>query len=284
MNFEFERGGIDGWAWAVIAPDDVMNACQHSFVDGRRRRRHAAVESARQNGMDLLAGSAVIALARHKDERGNETDAEPVIFNSHERYQDVGTDGCPDALEDGKGGCVANPADSPYASGVSDPNHDDYYLLLNPLGTENDWRYELGEPFEDYGLDGVPNTGDYGENDGVFTESPALRRMESYDPRTNYEKLTPAQRRLIDVYLDGGIRDVFSLRVAATILHTRDLGLRSQPGPALLRVRRHPLHAPQRHRGHGSGRQDAVGGSPAERRRDLRHAEPHLRRAGSGRR
>jgi hypothetical protein len=140
---------------------------------------------------------------------------EPILNNSHERFQDVGTDGCPDPLEDGHGGCVVDPAQSPYAHGVPDPNGDDYDAVLNPSGTEDNWVYDVGEPFEDYGLDGVPNTGDYGEGNGVYDESPNRLNFLKQDPRTNYRKLTPAQKAALDIYVDGGIRDVFNFGVTA---------------------------------------------------------------------
>ncbi len=39
-----------------------------------------------------------------------------------------------------------------------DPSGDDYNPQYNPTGTENDHRYQMGEPFVDYGLDGVKGT------------------------------------------------------------------------------------------------------------------------------
>ena len=65
-----------------------------------------------------------------------------------------------------------------------DPNQDDYDFQLNPNGTENDHVYEKGEPFLDFGLDGVPNTPqqsaggyDVGEGDGKFTMSAGAQRI-----------------------------------------------------------------------------------------------------------
>jgi hypothetical protein len=40
--------------------------------------------------------------------------------------------------------------------------------------------------------------------------SPNRERMLSLDPRSNYRKLTAEKQKRLDVYLDGGIRDVFN--------------------------------------------------------------------------
>jgi len=158
-----------------------------------------------------------VAIAFDYNGNGRRDYAEPVVNNSHERYDDVGTDGCADALEDGHGGCVSDPADSPFASGMADPNGDDYDLLHDPFGTENDWRHEDGEPYRDDGLDGVPGTADYGEGNGRYDESPGLAKLHSYDPRTHYTALSTLQKHQLDLYLEGGIRDVFNFGVAAQV-------------------------------------------------------------------
>src|SRR6185295_14991749 len=48
-----------------------------------------------------------LALAYDINGNGRRDYGEPIVKNSHERYDDVGTDGCADAKEDGKGGCTA---------------------------------------------------------------------------------------------------------------------------------------------------------------------------------
>ncbi|MBS2027213.1 MAG: hypothetical protein JST54_04840 [Deltaproteobacteria bacterium] len=158
-----------------------------------------------------------VALAFDYNGNGMRDYAEPVVNNSHERYDDVGTDGCPDNLEDGDGGCVTDPSQSPFAHGVADPNHDNYDYANNALGTEGDWRYEPGEPFQDNGLDGVPNTHDFGEGNGTYDESRGLAKLHAYDPRHNYLALTTQQQHQMDLYLEGGIRDVFNFGVAAEV-------------------------------------------------------------------
>ena len=135
---------------------------------------------------------------------------EPIVNNGHERFDDVGTDGCADAFENGRGGCssTANPA-------AVDPNHDTYDVDANAAGTERDWAWEPGEPFRDDGLDGVPNSKDSGEGNGVFDMTGGRKSLFAYDGRTNFRSMTPAARARISVYGDGGIRDVFNFGLMA---------------------------------------------------------------------
>jgi S-formylglutathione hydrolase FrmB len=158
-----------------------------------------------------------VALAFDLNGNGRRDFAEPIVFNAHERYEDVGTDGCDDAHEDGHGGCVSDPATSPFAQGVADPNGDNYDFARNPFGTQGDWKHEPGEPFADDGLDGVPGTHDLGEGDGLYTETPGLAKMRAYDPRSNYLALSTLQKHQLDLYLEGGIRDIFNFGVAAQV-------------------------------------------------------------------
>ncbi len=159
-----------------------------------------------------------VALALDINGNGRRDYGEPILVNDHERFQDVGSDGCPDSLEDGNGGCVTDPSQSPFAKGVADPNKDNYDAATNPFGTEGNWVHDPGEPFDDYGLDGVPNTHDYGEGNGQYDDSPNRAHTLSLDPRTNYRKLDVQKQEILDVYVDGGIRDVFNFGVAAAQL------------------------------------------------------------------
>jgi hypothetical protein len=165
-----------------------------------------------------------IVLAIDLNGNGKRDYGEPIVVNSHERFQDTGLDGCFDPMEDGKGGCVTDASQSPYnATTNPDPNGDDYDFRSNPLGTENDWRYEKGEAFEDNGLDGVPNTHDYGEGNGVYDMAPSYQNLYAVDPRTNIRTLWPtlttkgyvSQLARLDYLLDGGVRDVFNFGVNA---------------------------------------------------------------------
>ncbi|MBL8956733.1 MAG: hypothetical protein JNK82_38525, partial [Myxococcaceae bacterium] len=105
----------------------------------------------------------LVALAWDFNGNGRRDWGEPLVNNGEERYRDTGRDGCENAREDGAGGCrtTVDPA-------AKDPNGDDYDADVNPLGTENNWRRDEGEPFDDDGLDGVPSTSDFGEGNGTF--------------------------------------------------------------------------------------------------------------------
>jgi hypothetical protein len=147
---------------------------------------------------------------------------EPVIRQGEEPYLDTGGDGLADTEEPGYD-AVANP----------DPNQDDYDYALNPNGTENDHVWEQGEPFQDVGLDGVPNTPqqanggyDVGEGDGKFTLSSGAQNLFSIDPHSMlHGRATPpggpldetALRRL-DVWADGGVRDMANFGAVANHL------------------------------------------------------------------
>ena len=140
---------------------------------------------------------------------------EPIIRNFYEPFADVGADGIPSSEEEGY-----DPVTNP------DPAGDDYNYVDNQAGTEGNWLYDVGEPFEDYGLDGVEGTPqladggyDYGEGNGVFDYNPNLLRVfEEVSPRQLYAAMTPEQRRNLNVYLDSGIRDLFNFAVGANQL------------------------------------------------------------------
>lgn len=146
---------------------------------------------------------------------------EPPINNSHERYDDVGADGCPDARENGSGGC--NATEDPAAV---DPNHDNYDADAQPLGTEGNWQWDQGEPFRDDGLDGVPGTHDSGEGNGTFDLVAGRQKLYALDGRTTFKAMTPAQRARLFVLGDGGIRDIFNLGLMAKHLFSAVAALR----------------------------------------------------------
>ncbi|MBK7865447.1 MAG: hypothetical protein IPJ65_43985 [Archangiaceae bacterium] len=162
-----------------------------------------------------------VALAFDLNRNGRRDFGEPLVNNGEERYQDVGRDGCPDAREDGSGGC----RESPDPAAV-DPNHDDYDADANPLGTEGDWRHEDGEPFSDDGLDGVPGSGDFGENNGQFDMTSGRRRLYAHDAREAMATLSTAQIARLNLLLDGGIRDLFNFGLTAHQVYGRWKALR----------------------------------------------------------
>ncbi|MBL8784543.1 MAG: hypothetical protein JNJ59_06560 [Deltaproteobacteria bacterium] len=143
---------------------------------------------------------------------------EPLFLNPWERYQDVGLDGCPNAYEDGLGGCI-DATSRPIAPPPSDPNGDDFDWVANPDGLENNDRYDLGEPFQDFGLDGVPASrsgfADDGEGNGVWDAVPAFQRLLTHDADTKLRTLPAASLEHLDVWVDAGIRDVLDAGVVA---------------------------------------------------------------------
>ena len=159
-----------------------------------------------------------------------------------ERFEDGGADGCADTIEDGKGGCCSD-ADlgtgactRPYQkTGNPDPNNDNFDWLANATGTERNWLWDIGEPFDDSGLDGVETDGgaippDYGEGNKKFDYSPSTDSFFAHDIVKNFESLkatNPGALDRIDVYIDGGIRDIFNSAVGSinAVGRLRALGL-----------------------------------------------------------
>ncbi|UJR85879.1 hypothetical protein [Sandaracinus amylolyticus] len=149
---------------------------------------------------------AEVAYAVDVNGNGRRDPGEPVIRNGREPYRDVGSDGAPSPLEEGYD-AITNP----------DPAGDDYDFQYNPLGTEGNWDREEGEPFDDFGLDGVDGTAqladggyDSGEGDGVFTRSRGAQRMIDASPRGMLREMDDATARAQDVFADGGVRDLFN--------------------------------------------------------------------------
>ena len=130
--------------------------------------------------------------------------SEPVLVNANERYDDFGTDALPDNLEEG-----FDPISNP------DPAGDNYDYFRNPDGTENNFKYDTGETFIDFGLDGVANTGDFGENNGVFNYSPATQHAQQYDPQHLLNQLNTEDLSRLRIYMDAGIRDFLNSAVGS---------------------------------------------------------------------
>jgi hypothetical protein len=181
-----------------------------------------------------------IALAVDVNKNGKRDSGEPVIVQGSEPWKDVGTDGLADKDEPGY-----DPVTNP------DPNGDDYHYLWNPTGTENNWRYDEGEPYEDVGIDGVAmsvgggqataatqNCYDYGEGNGHFDYAPGQMGWRAHDPRALAEALTAEQLARIDVYYDAGIRDFFNAQVSTNSLLSailaKGIGVRAFDGFPIL--------------------------------------------------
>lgn len=170
-----------------------------------------------------------LALAVDYNGNGQRDELEPLVRAGHEKWYDYGIDGIPSDMEPG------------YIKGVNDdPAGDDYNAQYNPSGTEGDMRWQAEEAFDDYGLDGVmgtpqqpamgwtnPGDGyDVGEGDGKFTVSSALQRFWNHDAHSIVRRmidpvdvpggeLTDDALARIDVWTDGGTRDLFNFHVDA---------------------------------------------------------------------
>jgi len=168
-----------------------------------------------------------LALAVDYNGNGVRDEMEPILRAGHENWGDTGADG------------KASKDEAGYAPGVNeDPEGDDYQAQYNPGGAENDHRFTAGEPFEDFGLDGVQGTSqqpasgwqqpgdgyDVGEGDGKFTTTSGLATFWERDAHSivrGWSKdvpggdLTDDALKRIDVWTDGGTRDLFNFAVDA---------------------------------------------------------------------
>ncbi|MFN0252235.1 MAG: hypothetical protein ACKV2T_35490 [Kofleriaceae bacterium] len=160
---------------------------------------------------------AEVLLAVDLNNNGRRDAGEPVVTNAYEPFSDFGVDGKADANETGYN-----------AQTNSDPAKDNYHYLRNPLGTENNGDFDVGEPYEDVGLDGVaqgclsgsaPGCYDYGQGNNKWDLSPNIENWYQSDTLKNFEKLTPAQRQHMAFWFDAGIRDFLnnSLGVNVTV-------------------------------------------------------------------
>lgn len=201
----------------------VITVCDGSPQD-KNLTPYANTWSPNGNNYPLEVGLAV-------DYNGNgvRDELEPIVRAGHEPWTDSGTDGLMSTAEPG------------YTPGVNeDPAGDDYDAQYNPAGTEGDHRFEAGEPYQDVGLDGVPNTPqqpatgwtkpgdgyDVGEGDGKFTVSRGLQRFWDRDAHSIVRRMVDpakvpggdmddAALSRVDFWTDGGLRDLFNFGVDA---------------------------------------------------------------------
>jgi hypothetical protein len=195
-----------------------------SFCDGNQNGESPYMNTFAPGGQWPMS----LALAVDLNGNGIRDEGEPIIRSGHEPYSDCGADGLCDADEPGY-----DPETNP------DPNQDDYDYVLNPNGLEGNHRWDPGEPFQDVGLDGVPNTaathvaGDPGEGDGKYTETPGLQNFYANDPHAMVSRRTTAipggpitddALRRVDVLTDGGVRDLFNFASVASHLKGQIFG------------------------------------------------------------
>ena len=148
--------------------------------------------------------SQAMFLAVDINRNGRRDYGEPMIHNSAERYDDFGTDCIPSDLEDGY-----DPVTNP------DPAGDDYDPFQNILGTENNYWYDTGETYLDHGIDGVAETGDHGEDSGLFERAPGWENAKQYDPHLLLEQLSSDELARLNIYMDAGVRDFFNTAIHA---------------------------------------------------------------------
>jgi hypothetical protein len=156
-----------------------------------------------------------ISFAVDLNNNGIRDPGEPIVRNFHEPFRDVGADGVPDAEEPGY-----DPVTNP------DPNGDNYDYVRNPLGTEGNWLWDDGEPWEDWGLDGVEGTPqlseggyDFGEGNGRFDYNPNLADLLfSRNPTHNIRTADGETLEDLTWYIDAGIRDLFNFAVSGNHL------------------------------------------------------------------
>ncbi len=181
------------------------------------------------NGTQRMPIEVVVAV----DINGNHVrDAgEPVIRNGREPFDDYGLDGKRDRDEMSADGSVYNELTNP------DPAGDNFDFQYNPTGTENNWNRDTidGDPcrpgeagmaefFLDVGVDGVMGTDqldeggyDSGEGNGCFDRTRGATRMIESSPRYLVSQMDDATVRDLDLFADGGIRDLFNWAVMANI-------------------------------------------------------------------
>lgn len=217
-HFQFEDTGADGLYNyqepgynASTNPDpngDDYNADSNpEGTEGNGEWDPYEAEPARSLRFDL-------ALAVDYNKNGIRDFGEPVIGQFFEPYADCGTDGLCNVDEPGYD-AESNP----------DPNGDDYSPYTNPLGTEGNFLYEEGEVYEDLGLDGVacPVKGacefDYGEGNSKFDYNPNLKNMLEFDPYLNVMKMSDEQLLSLNIWMDGGIRDLFNFVIMGDNLY-----------------------------------------------------------------
>jgi hypothetical protein len=151
--------------------------------------------------------SIAILLAVDLNRNGRRDYAEPVMVNPRERFADTGLDGLRSVDEPGY-----DPITNP------DPAGDDWNPFDNVHGLENNWHYDAGETYHDFGLDGVAETGDFGEGNGTYDYSPGWNRVLTSDPGHLFKQLAPEQLDRLTVYMDAGIRDFLNTAITSNRL------------------------------------------------------------------
>lgn len=171
-----------------------------TFCDGNRTPENAGEWAGGQGTYPFE-----VALAVDLNRNGIRDRGEPVIRNFGEKFDDWGRDGVPSTREPGY-----DPATNP------DPAGDDFDRQYNPAGTEGNFLYEMGEPFEDLGLDGVRCPAgetcpyDFGEGNGRWDATPGVQNFLSHNARELFARLPREEADRLQVWADGGVRDFYN--------------------------------------------------------------------------
>jgi len=115
-------------------------------------------------------------------------------------------------------------------------------IVLNPtepLREQNAnllYEPELGEEFDDFGLDGVPGTGDFGEGNGAFDHDPDRATWIEENPTARIAALPAEQVARQRIYMDVGTEDEFAFERhyanLVEVLRAKGLEVRVQDGYA----------------------------------------------------
>jgi S-formylglutathione hydrolase FrmB len=197
---------VNDWFDAEYNPDGSLPAI--TFCDG-------TTLPGRRGVWDGTAGNfpMEVALAVDVNRNGRRDPGEPVLRQFQEPWRDHGTDGVPSSMEPGY-----NAATNP------DPTGDDYDRQFNPAGTEGNFTYEMGEPYDDLGVDGVRCPAgrmclhDLGEGNGRFDMTPGTRRFLDRNPRTLIAAASTEALTRTEYWLDGGVHDLFFFGTVANHL------------------------------------------------------------------
>ena len=172
---------------AHILKDDVLGTFSiptnpRGFVDGGDANadglRQIGEQPAQPTDILLLAGGSLPMVV---------SGAQPVTVGER-AVADLNGDGIYDVGD----GIVIN-----FSEPFTDDNHN---LIFEP---------ELGETFQDLGLDGVPGTGDFGEGNGQFDYDPDRAAWLSEDPLTRLAGRSASDDARQRIYMDVGTQDEF---------------------------------------------------------------------------
>lgn len=173
---------------ALLLRDDLYGAFTTSgdprgFVDGGDANENGLRESSEQptrpTDVLLVANGTLQAIAG----------VEPTAIVGGRAVADLDGDGVYDVGD----GIVVNASEP-----IREQNGN---LVLEP---------DLGEEFDDFGLDGVPATGDFGEGNGTFDVDPDRDTWLEQDPTSRLIGTSGAEIARQRIYMDVGTEDEFA--------------------------------------------------------------------------